>query len=65
MADRANRIPNTLRTRFNIGSINKTFTQIAIRQLVREGKLSVNDPLGKFFPEYPQEASRPRRWTNS
>jgi CubicO group peptidase (beta-lactamase class C family) len=57
-ADRARKIPNTVRTRFNIGSINKTFTQVAIAQLVRDGKLSYSDTLGKFFPEYPQEVSR-------
>jgi D-alanyl-D-alanine carboxypeptidase len=58
MADRDKKIANTIRTRFNIGSINKTFTQTAIRQLVQSGKLSLDDPLGKFFPDYPQEASR-------
>jgi len=58
MADREKKIPNTIRTRFNIGSINKEFTQTAIRQLVRDGKLSPDDTLGKFFPEYPQVASR-------
>lgn len=58
MADREKKVPNTIRTRFNIGSINKEFTQTAIRQLVRDGKLSPDDTLGKFFPEYPQVASR-------
>ena len=58
MADRAGKIPNTVRTRFNIGSINKTFTQVAIAQLIREGKLANTDTLGKLFPDYPQEASR-------
>jgi CubicO group peptidase (beta-lactamase class C family) len=58
MADREKQIPNTIRTRFNIGSINKEFTQTAIRQLVRDGKLSPDDTLGKFFPDYPQAASR-------
>jgi D-alanyl-D-alanine carboxypeptidase len=58
MADREKKIPNTIRTRFNLGSINKEFTQTAIRQLVREGKLSPDDTLGKFFPDYPQVASR-------
>ena len=58
LADRANKIPNTVRTRFNIGSINKTFTQVAINQLVRDGKLAYSDTLGKFFPDYPQATSR-------
>jgi len=58
LADRANRISNTVRTRFNIGSINKTFTKVAIAQLVQEGKLAYTDTLAKFFPDYPQAASR-------
>jgi len=47
-----------VRTRFNIGSINKAFTQIAINQLVADGKVSYSDTLGKFFPDYPQSSSR-------
>jgi D-alanyl-D-alanine carboxypeptidase len=58
MADREKQIPNTIRTRFNIGSINKSFTQIAIRQLIAAGKLAPTDTLGTFFPDYPQAASR-------
>jgi D-alanyl-D-alanine carboxypeptidase len=57
LADRANRIPNTIRTRFNIGSINKTFTKVAIAQLVQAGKLANTDTLAKFFPDYPQAVS--------
>jgi D-alanyl-D-alanine carboxypeptidase len=58
MADREKKIPNTIRTRFNIGSINKTFTQLAIRQLIRDGKLALTDTIGKFYPDYPQAGSR-------
>ena len=57
-ADREKKIANTIRTRFNLGSVNKTFTQVAIRQLINVGKLSNTDTLGKFFPDYPQEVSR-------
>jgi CubicO group peptidase (beta-lactamase class C family) len=57
-ADREKKVANTVRTRFNIGSINKTFTQAAIRQLVAEGKLSLTDTVGKFFPDYPQAVTR-------
>jgi CubicO group peptidase (beta-lactamase class C family) len=58
MANREKKIPNDIRTRFNIGSINKTFTQVAIGQLAEAGKLSLTDTLGKFFPEYPQAVTR-------
>ena len=58
MADREKKAANTIRTRFNIGSINKAFTQTAVRQLIRDGKLSLTDTLGKLFPDYPQAASR-------
>ena len=58
MADREKKIANTIRTRFNLGSINKAFTQVAIHQLVAAGKLSYADTLGKFYPDYPQAASR-------
>lgn len=58
LADREKKIPNNIRTRFNLGSINKMFTQVAIRQLVAAGKLSVTDTLGKFLPDYPQATSR-------
>jgi CubicO group peptidase (beta-lactamase class C family) len=58
MADREKQIPNTVHTRFNLGSINKTFTQAAIRQLVAAGRLSMTDTIGRFFPDYPQQVTR-------
>jgi|688.fasta_scaffold134439_2 CubicO group peptidase (beta-lactamase class C family) len=58
LADRERQVANTPRTRFNIGSINKAFTQIAVNQLVGEGKLSPADTLGALFPAYPQPVSR-------
>jgi len=38
---------------FEIGSITKQFTAAAIMMLVDEGRLSVDDPLSKFLPGYP------------
>ena len=57
-ADRANKLANNSATRFNLGSINKTFTQAAIQQLVGKGKLALTDTLGKLIPDYPQQETR-------
>src|SRR6202047_3012348 len=57
-ADRANKVSNDSATRFNLGSINKTFTQAAIQQLIARGKLSLTDTVGKLLPDYPQETTR-------
>ena len=52
-------VPNTPDTRFDLGSINKSFTQIAIGQLVDQGKLSFDDKLIDMLPDYPNpEAAR-------
>jgi D-alanyl-D-alanine carboxypeptidase len=53
LADRERELPNTLQTKFRIGSMNKMFTAVAILQLVQRGKLSLDDPLGKFVKDYP------------
>jgi CubicO group peptidase (beta-lactamase class C family) len=57
-AERAFRVPNTPAMRFNLGSINKSFTQVAVAQLAAAGRLSYGDPLSTFIPDYPQEATR-------
>jgi CubicO group peptidase (beta-lactamase class C family) len=53
LVDRARKIPNRRDTMFNLGSINKSFTQVAIHQLEKAGKLSLADTIGKFLPDYP------------
>lgn len=39
-------------TPLNIASVSKQFTAVAILQLVQEGKISLEDPVSKFFPEF-------------
>jgi CubicO group peptidase (beta-lactamase class C family) len=53
LASREDNVPNRPDTKFNLGSINKTFTQVAIGQLVAQGKLSYDDKLSKILPGYP------------
>ncbi|HYL63819.1 MAG TPA: serine hydrolase domain-containing protein [Candidatus Methylomirabilis sp.] len=55
LADRERRIPNTLDTKFRIGSMNKMFTAVATLQLVQAGKVSLSDPVGRFIPDYPNK----------
>jgi D-alanyl-D-alanine carboxypeptidase len=42
--------PVTTRTMFAIGSVTKQFTCSALLMLQEEGKLSLNDPVSKYFP---------------
>lgn len=52
LANRENNTPNTLNTLFDIGSMNKTFTSIVVRQLIAEGKLKVDDKLVDYVPGF-------------
>ncbi|HET7461963.1 MAG TPA: serine hydrolase domain-containing protein [Longimicrobium sp.] len=59
MADREARRPNDVETAFNLGSINKAFTQIAVRQLEAAGKIQLDSTLAFHWPDYPnQEVAR-------
>ncbi|HEY7546104.1 MAG TPA: serine hydrolase domain-containing protein, partial [Blastocatellia bacterium] len=57
MANKDFNAPNRIDTKFNLGSMNKMFTAVAIAQLVERGKLSFDDPLSKFVPDFPDKAS--------
>ena len=39
-------------TTYEIGSLTKVFTATAVFQLIEKGRLSLNDTIDKFFPEY-------------
>jgi CubicO group peptidase (beta-lactamase class C family) len=56
-ADRDFGVPNRKDTKFNLGSINKAFTQAAIAQLAAAGKLSPSDTIRKHLPDYPSNAA--------
>jgi len=48
-ANRDFKAPNTIDTKFNLGSMNKMFTTVAILQLAEQGKLSLDDTLAKHL----------------
>lgn len=56
LADKKTKQPITSSTLFNLGSMNKMFTGIAVMQLVEKGKISLKDPVSKYLPDYPDQA---------
>ena len=55
LADREKKTPNTLKTRFRIGSMNKMFTAVSTLQLVQSGKLDLKAPFGNYLTDYPNK----------
>jgi CubicO group peptidase (beta-lactamase class C family) len=58
LASRSFRTPNRIDTKFNLGSMNKMFTAVAISQLAQQGKLGFDDTVGKHLPDWPNAAVR-------
>lgn len=52
IADIQTKEPITTKTLFNIGSISKTFVAYGVLQLAKENKLSLDDDLYKYFPDF-------------
>lgn len=50
-------VPITPETQFRIGSITKQFAAAVLLQLVEEGAVSLDDPLGKYVPDYPESGA--------
>ena len=57
LSDLETRAPNTAQTRFRIGSLNKQLTAAAVLLLEEKGKLSTDDAVSKFFPDFPNGAA--------
>ena len=54
-ADLDNLIPATGSTVFNIGSVSKVNTAVAVMQLVEQGKVSLDDSIQKYIPAFPEK----------
>lgn len=59
-ANIAYEIPNKTDTKFNLASVGKIFTGLAITQLAEKGKISIDDTIDKYLPDgwLPPEISR-------
>ena len=57
-ADLENDVPATAQTVYRIGSVTKQFTSAAIMRLVEQGKVSLDDTLQKFLPNFPTQGNR-------
>jgi CubicO group peptidase (beta-lactamase class C family) len=58
LASRSFGKPNEVSTKFNLGSMNKMFTAVAISQLAQRGKLSFGDVVGTHLPDWPNARVR-------
>ncbi len=54
LADRGRGIANTETTRYHLGSSSKMLTAIAVLQLVQDGRLSLDDTIARFLPDFPR-----------
>ncbi|HUR54669.1 MAG TPA: serine hydrolase [Gemmataceae bacterium] len=50
--DRAKTIPATAETIYRVGSVSKLFTDVAVMQLVEDGKLALDEPVAKYIPDF-------------
>src|SRR5688500_14841431 len=55
-ADEEKKIPNSTNTCFNMASVSKPFTAIAVLQLVQHRRCKLSDPVMKYFPDFPYPA---------
>ncbi len=53
LAEVENKVPATEHTVYRIGSVTKQFTAAAVIKLVEDGRVSLDDPMTEFFPDYP------------
>ncbi len=57
LRDVARKLPATPRTTWRVASITKSFTAVAVLQLVELGKLELDEPIHEQVPDYPE-----KRW---
>lgn len=58
MADLENKVAMRPEMVFRFGSITKQITAVAILKLMEEGKISLQDPLTRYIPDYPSPGEK-------
>ncbi|MDP2302189.1 MAG: serine hydrolase [Ignavibacteria bacterium] len=48
-------VPASPQTSYRVASISKSFTAVAIMQLVEKGKLKLDDDIRKYLPQFPKK----------
>ena len=51
-ADPAKKVPATAETAYRVGSVSKLFTDLAVMQLVEQGKIDLDKPVSDYIPEF-------------
>jgi len=52
MANEEIGVPNTIKTKFQIASVSKSFTAAAVLLLEERGRLALKDPVARFIPDF-------------
>lgn len=52
LADRDNKAPVTVQSKFRIASMTKVFTAVMIMKLVEDGKIDLDKTIGYYYPAY-------------
>ena len=58
LANREWQIPHSTDTAFRVASLTKQFTATLVMQLAEQGKLRLEDPIGKYVPELSPEIGK-------
>lgn len=51
-------VPISPRTVFDLGSVSKQFTATCVHLLARDGRVNLDDPVRKYFPQLPDYAAQ-------
>lgn len=57
-ADIDNKVANTIKHQFLIGSMTKSFTAVAVMRLVEQGKLDLHAPIATYIPKLKSELAK-------